>query len=224
MAQHPILAAHFSRVSSAGLSASKPGVPLVPGVDFLLRDYNIAENFVHISRRLERRDVEKYEYTLTMNVGQRDDILSRWQPRAELEEHETTPAKHFSREDIERRVFLLGSFGQEGNQDREVPTPDHIDGHYWFQVGTRRIYPGYERCLSDIKAYIADFIYKATGFDVHAQALSESQELDSREGSPETSGDEDYSDVYQASHWPSAEEPAGIEELTRVISQCVFPC
>lgn len=66
MARYPQLTGYFSRVLSAGLSASKPGVPLPPGVDFMLRDYGISDNFTHISRRLERRDVERFEFLLTM--------------------------------------------------------------------------------------------------------------------------------------------------------------
>ncbi len=66
MALHPQLTHHFSRVLSAGLSASKPGVQLPPGVDYMLRDYGIGHNFKHVSRRLEKRDVEKFEFVLGM--------------------------------------------------------------------------------------------------------------------------------------------------------------
>ena len=92
-----------------------------------------------------------------------------------------------------------------------------------FQVGTRRIYPGYERCLSDIKAYIGEFIHAVTDYDIHGQAMGSDEEPDSRDTSPGISEDEDYSDVYQSSHWAAGEESSGIEELTRVISHCKWP-
>ena len=84
VALHPVLATSFSRILSAGIAASKPGVPLSAGVEFMLRDYGISSKFSHISRRLERRDVEKFEYVLTMSCSQRDTILSRWTPRSNL--------------------------------------------------------------------------------------------------------------------------------------------
>src|SRR5690348_2653099 len=154
--RHPVLANRFSRVLSAGLYATKPGVPLSPGVDFMLRDHGICENFSHISRRLERRDVEKYEYVLTMSNAQRDEILKRWPSRDQLSNAERLDPETVTREDLLAKVQVLGSFGGQGV--REVSVTDSINGSSWFHVGKTRIYPGYERCYRDIKAYIIDFV------------------------------------------------------------------
>lgn len=37
--------------------------------------------------------------------------------------------------------------------------------------GTKRIYPGYDKCFNEIKAFMADFVYELTGFDVQSQAF-----------------------------------------------------
>jgi protein-tyrosine-phosphatase len=215
--EHENLATHFSRVSSAGLAASKPGVPLSAGVDFMLRDYGICNNgFAHISRRLERRDVEKFEYVLTMNNAQRDDILA-WSSRDETSTSSDVQADTLTREDLEEKVRVLGSFGSE--EDQEVPILESIYGEHWFFIGTKRIYPGYDKCFQAVKAFVGDFVYYITGFDVHAHTMSSSQELDSREVSQEVSDDEGYTGVWQ-SQWGFAEERSGFEELSRAISHC----
>src|SRR6266536_272941 len=155
---HPTLAAHFSRVLSAGLSAAKSGVPLPSGVSLLLRDNGIHENFIHTSRRLERRDVEKYEYVLVMNSRHVEEILSIWPSREEAGHTEDVTTKNVvCREDIEGKIRLLGSFGNEGM--REVSLPESISGDYWFQIGTRRIFPGYDTCWNEVKKYVADMVF-----------------------------------------------------------------
>jgi protein-tyrosine-phosphatase len=216
--QHETLAANFSRVLSAGVAASKPGVPLSAGVDFMLRDYGICDNFVHTSRRLERRDVEKFEYILTMNVAQRDDILAAWSSRDESSASSYAQADTLTRGDIEEKVRVLGSFGSE--EVREVPVMEGIYGQHWFFIGTKRIYPGYDKCFQAIKAFVGDFVYDVVGFDVHAHTMSSSQEVDSREVSQEASDDEDYSSVWQSRQWSFAEDRSGFEELSRAISHC----
>jgi protein-tyrosine-phosphatase len=216
--QHEALATNFSRVLSAGVAASKPGVPVSAGVDFMLRDYGICENFVHISRRLERRDVEKFEYVLTMNIAQRDDILASWLSRDESSTTSEGHADSLSREALEEKVRVLGSFGSE--ETREVPPLESIYGQHWFFIGTKRIYPGYDKCFQAIKTFVGDFVYDITGFDVHAHTMSSSQEVDSRDISQEVSDDEGYSGVWQSPQWGFGEERSGFEELSRAISHC----
>ncbi len=216
--QHETLATIFSRVLSAGLAASKPGVPLSAGVDFMLRDYGICDNFVHISRRLERRDVEKFEYVLTMNIAQRDDILAAWSSRDESSTSSDVQPDTLTREDLGEKVRVLGSFGSE--EVREVPILESIYGEHWFFIGTKRIYPGYDKCFRAIKAFVGDFVYDMTGFDVHAHTMSSSQQVDSRDMSQEVSDDEGYSGVWQSQQWGFAEERSGFEELSRAISHC----
>lgn len=133
VALHPALAGSFSRILSAGIAASKPGIPLSPGVEFMLRDYGISPKFSHTSRRLERRDVEKFEYVLTMSCSQRDTILSRWPPRSQLVAQDPANVGQLCREDLEERVAVLGSFGGQG--DREVSIAESINQVYWFHVG-----------------------------------------------------------------------------------------
>jgi protein-tyrosine-phosphatase len=216
--QHETLATNFSRVLSAGLAASKPGVPISAGVDFMLRDYGICDNFVHISRRLERRDVEKFEYVLTMNTAQRDEVLATWPSRDESSTSSDVQAGTLTREDLEEKVRVLGSFGNE--EAREVPSVESIYGEHWFFIGTKRIYPGYDKCFHAIKAFVGDFVYEMTGFDVHAHKMSSSQEVNSRNMSQEVSDDEGYSGVWQSPQWSFAEERSGFEELSRAISHC----
>jgi len=216
MALHPILATSFSRVLSAGLAASKPGVPLPPGVEFMLRDYGINTDFSHTSRRLERRDVEKFEYVLTMSRAQREEILSRWPSRSDVSSSELTDEGQIFREDLETKVKLLGDFGNQGG--REVSMAESINQAHWFHIGTKRIYPGYDTCFGEIKAYIADFVYDVTGFDVHAKAMSSSQELDSRDVS--TSGSDDEALAFRSPNWTFHEDRPGFEVLRRDITRC----
>jgi protein-tyrosine-phosphatase len=158
MAIHPQLTHCFSRVLSSGLSASKPGVQLPPGVDYMLRDCGVSHNFKHVSRRLEKRDVEKFEFVLglilslsckvllngsdtspAMNSAHVQEILHAWPPTQMLEnvpDHLMEPLRLTTPLDREN-VRLLGSFG--GHGQREVAIPEAIDHKHWFQVGTRRI-------------------------------------------------------------------------------------
>ncbi|KAL9115515.1 MAG: hypothetical protein Q9227_000836 [Pyrenula ochraceoflavens] len=202
MAQHPTLASCFSRVLSAGLSASKPGVPLPPGVEFLLRDYGICEDFQHTSRRLEKRDVERFEYILAMNQAQIDEVLARYPT------------------EISGKVALLGSFGEVGRQGaREVSHPESIHGSRFFHIGSKRIYPGYDKCLQEIKTYIADFVLELTGFDVHSPGRDGGEGTDSRDTSREISEDEDYSSVFQGqTEWFFDDEQPGFDDLSRAVS------
>jgi protein-tyrosine-phosphatase len=221
VALHPALAGSFSRILSAGIAASKPGVPLSAGVEFMLRDYGISPNFSHTSRRLERRDVEKFEYVLAMSCSQRDTILSRWAPRSNLLKPESANAGELCREDLEDRVAVLGSFGGQG--DREVSIAESINQVYWFHVGTKRIYPGYDKCFNEIKAFMADFVYKLTGFDVQSQAVSTTQEIDSRNVSHNVSEDEEFPDQFPSPAWSISEDRSGFEALRREISRCKSP-
>jgi protein-tyrosine-phosphatase len=221
-ATHPALAGHFSRIGSVGLLASKPGVPLSSGVSLLLRDQGIHENFIHTSRRLERRDVEKYEYVLVMNSRQIDDILEIWLSR-ENTDHNTISDSHNEvfREDIEGRVQLFGSFGNEG--PREVSLPESIGNEYWFQMGTRRIYPGYDKCWNEIKKYMADFILDLTGYDVNSHVAQSADEEDSREVSEDDSTD--YNDAFltmSQNPWGHGDERSRFEELSKAISSSMF--
>lgn len=218
MVDHASLAQYFSRVLSAGLSASKPGLPLPAGVEFLLRDYGISEDFQHISRRLEKRDVERFEYILTMNQAQVDEILSRYPAKAETIQSGELYLGPF-REDLSERVVLLGSFG--GHGPREVTHPESIHGSRFFHIGSKRIYPGYDKCLQEIKAYIADFVRDMTGFDLHSHDLSGSpEERDSRDTSRYVSEDEDYSSVFQdQARWSFEDERPGFDELSRAVSK-----
>jgi protein-tyrosine-phosphatase len=218
VALHPPLAGCFSRILSAGIAASKPGIPLSPGVEFMLRDYGISPTSSHISRRLERRDVEKFEYVLTMSCSQRDTILSRWATRSELVAQDSGNLGELCREELEERVAVLGSFG--GHGDREVSIAESINQEYWFHVGAKRIYPGYDRCLNEIKAYMADFVYALTGFDVHRQAVSLTQETDSRNASHDISEDEGFPGSFPSPSWSINEDRSGFEALRREISRC----
>lgn len=219
--KHENLATHFSRVLSAGLAACKPGVPISAGVAIMLRDYGICDNFTHTSRRLERRDVEKFEYVLTMNIAQRNDILASWSSRDESSKSSDAQTDSLTREDLEAKVRVLGSFGSE--EMREVPVVESIYGEHWFFIGTKRIYPGYDTCFRAIKAFVRDFVYELTGFDVNDHATSHSQEAESREISQEVSDDEGYSGVWQSQQWGGfSEERSGFEELSRAISHCTW--
>jgi protein-tyrosine-phosphatase len=218
VALHPALAGSFSRILSAGIAASKPGVPLLAGVEFMLRDYGISPKFSHTSRRLERRDVEKFEYILTMSCSQRDTILSRWTPRANLPALESANTGELYREDLQEKVLVLGSFG--GHGDREVSIAESINQVYWFHVGTKRIYPGYDKCFNEIKAFVADFVFEQTGFDVHSQAVGVPQEIDSRNASHDISEDEEFSDKFPSPTWSINEDRSGFEALRREISRC----
>ena len=218
VALHAPLAGSFSRILSAGTAASKPGVPLSAGVEFMLRDYGISAKFSHTSRRLERRDVEKFEYVLTMSCSQRDTILSRWAPRCDLPALESANAGEVCREDLQDKVAVLGSFG--GHGDREVSIAESINQVYWFHVGTKRIYPGYDKCFNEIKAFMADFIYELTGFDVHSQAVSITQEIDSRNASNDISEDDEFSDKFPSPSWSVSEDRSGFESLRREIVRC----
>ena len=218
MALHPPLGARFSRVLSAGIAASKPGVPLDAGVQFFLRDYRVSDNFSHTSRRLERRDVNKFEYVLTMSFSQRDQILGRWPLRSDSPASETASINEGFREDIQEKVALLGSFGGKG--EREVAMTETINQRHWFHVGTKRIYPGYDEPFRQIKAYIADFVLDLTGYDVNSQEMSGSLELDSRQASHDISEDEASSASFTSQHWPFDQERSGVEALKRQISRC----
>jgi protein-tyrosine-phosphatase len=220
-AAHPPLASHFSRVLSAGLSVAKLGVALPAGLGLMLRDCGISENFVHTSRRIERRDVEKYEYVLVMNSRQIEDILAFWPSREEAEQQGIAATNNtVVREDIEGKIHLLGSFGNEGM--REVSLPESIGGEYWFQMGTRRIYPGYDKCWSEIKKYVADFIFDLTGYDVNSHA-EHSADDNSREVSEDES--EDYGEAFlNMSHnpWADGEERSPFDELSKTITSSKF--
>lgn len=218
MIEHVSLAGCFSRVLSAGLSASKPGVPLPAGVEFLLRDYGISESFQHTSRRLEKRDVERFEYILAMNQAQVDEILSRYPTKAEAFQKGEMPQGPFQ-EDLAERVVLLGSFGGHGL--REVTHPESIHGSRFFHIGSKRIYPGYDKCLQEIKAYIADFVLHQTGIDIHSQDIGDGpEEQDSRDASRYVSEDEDYSNVFQdQAHWSFEDDRPGFDELSRAVSK-----
>lgn len=217
MREHVTLAACFSRVLSAGLSASKPGVPLPAGVEFLLRDYGISENFQHTSRRLEKRDVERFEYILAMNQAQIDEILSRYPIRAEAARNGEVTQGPF-REDLAEHVVLLGSFG--GHGPREVTHPESINGSRFFHIGSKRIYPGYDKSLQEIKAFIADFIHDLTGYDLHSLETEGLEEQDSRDTSRYVSEDEDYSSVFQdQARWSFEDERPGFDELVRAVSK-----
>ena len=166
MAAHPQLAHHFSRVLSSGLSASKPGIQLPPGVDYMLRDYGVSHNFKHVSRRLEKRDVEKFEFVLglisslscevaldgsdtgpAMNDTHVQEILHTWPPTQKLEnspDQPTGPSEMSTPHDREN-VRVLGSFG--GHGQREVTIPEAINHTHWFQVGTRRIVRITTKCI-----------------------------------------------------------------------------
>ncbi|KAL9621268.1 MAG: hypothetical protein Q9160_004289 [Pyrenula sp. 1 TL-2023] len=217
MREHVTLAACFSRVLSAGLSASKPGVPLPAGVEFLLRDYGISEDFQHTSRRLEKRDVERFEYILAMNQAQIDEILSRYPVRAETAQNGEISQGPF-REDLAEHVVLLGSFG--GHGPREVTHPESINGSRFFHIGSKRIYPGYDKSLQEIKVYIADFIHDLTGFDLHSLETEGHEEQDSRDTSRYVSEDEDYSSVFQDQvRWSFEDERPGFDELVRAVSK-----
>jgi protein-tyrosine-phosphatase len=218
VALHPALAGSFSRILSAGIAASKPGVPLSAGVEFMLRDYGIGPKFSHTSRRLERRDVEKFEYVLTMSCSQRDTILSRWVPRSHFVAQDSANTGEMCREDLEDRVAVLGSFGGKG--DREVSIAESINQVYWFHVGNKRIYPGYDKCFREIKAFMADFVYELTGFDVHSQAINMTQEIDSRNASHDISEDEGFSDHFPSPNWSISEDRSGFEALRREINRC----
>jgi protein-tyrosine-phosphatase len=157
MAIHPQLTRHFSRVLSSGLSASKPGVQLPPGVDYMLRDYGVSHNFKHVSRRLEKRDVDKFEFVLglifslsckrlwidltrlAMNYTHVQEILHTWPPTQTLENGPDQSIESLELTTFHGRenVRLLGSFG--GHDRREVTIPEAINHTHWFQVGTRRI-------------------------------------------------------------------------------------
>jgi len=184
----------------------------------MLRDYGISSKFSHISRRLERRDVEKFEYVLTMSCSQRDTILSRWTPRSNLPVLESGIPGEVCREDLQDKVAVLGSFG--GHGDREVSIAESINQVYWFHVGTKRIYPGYDKCFNEIKAYMTDFIYELTGIDVHSQAVSITQEVSSRNASHDISEDEEFSDKFPSPSWSIHEDRSGFEALRREISRC----
>lgn len=158
MAIHPQLTHCFSRVLSSGLSASKPGVQLPPGVDYMLRDCGVSHNFKLVSRRLEKRDVERFEFVLglifslsyknplgrsdlipAMNTAHVREILHTWPPTPILE---SVPDQSMESPGLTMpygrdNVRLLGSFGCHGQ--REVAIPEAIDHKHWFQVGTRRI-------------------------------------------------------------------------------------
>jgi protein-tyrosine-phosphatase len=219
--KHDALANRFCRTTSAGLTAKKPGVPLCPGVDFMLRDYSITENFQHTSRRLELRDVENYEYVLCMDSEIREQILSQFPAREDIVAlPPTNPKKITVREDIEDKVKLLGGFGS--GEVLEIANPESINGEYWFQVGTRRIYPGYDRCFSEIKRCINDFVFAATGFDVNAQKPDEPSDEDSREVTPDASDDEDYRSALFADSPPymSSYSRDPFEELNRAVTNC----
>ncbi len=218
VALHPPLAAGFSRILSAGIAASKPGVQASPGVEFMLRDYNINSKFSHTSRRLERRDVEKFEYILTMNGSQRDSILSRWPLRLDKDVSRSSDAGDVFREDIQHKVVILGSFGDKG--EREVAVAESINGEYWFHAGTQRIYPGYDKCFNQNKNYIADFVLDLTGYDVNQHPLNATQGFDSRDVSHEVSEDEAWAESFPDPNWGFDQDRSGIEALRREISRC----
>lgn len=157
-----------------------------------------------------------------MNKRQMEDILSIWPSRDESDQSETAPANRIIfREDIEGKVHLLGSFGNEGM--REVSLPESIGNEYWFQMGTRRIYPGYDKCWNEIKKYVADFIFDLTGYDVNSHAAHSADEEDSREVSEDES--EEYNDPFlnmSQNPWGYGEERSPFEELSRSISNCEF--
>jgi protein-tyrosine-phosphatase len=158
MAIHPQLTHCFSRVLSSGLSASKPGVQLPPGVDYMLRDYGVSHNFKHVSRRLEKRDMERFEFVLglifslsckipldgsdtspAMNSVHVQEISHTW-PQMQLLENvldQSMEPPVLTTPHGRENVRLLGSFGGYGQ--REVAIPEAIDHRHWFQVGTRRI-------------------------------------------------------------------------------------
>ena len=187
----------------------------------MLRDYGISPKFSLISRRLQRRDVEKFEYVLTMSCSQRDTILSRWPSRSNLPASEPANAGELYREDLQDKVVVLGSFG--GHGDRGVSIAESINQVYWFHVGTKRIYPGYDKFFNEIKAFIADFVYEVTGIDVHSQAVSVMQEIDSRNASHDISEDEGFSDKFPSPNWSIHEDRSGFEALRREIDRCKFP-
>jgi protein-tyrosine-phosphatase len=158
MAIHPQLTHCFSRVLSSGLSASKPGVQLPPGVDYMLRDCGLSHNFKHVSRRLEKRDIERFEFVLglifclshkipldgsdaspAMNSAHVQEILHTWPPTQMLENvpDQAMESPGLATPHGRENVRLLGSFG--GHGQREVAIPEAIDHKHWFQVGTRRI-------------------------------------------------------------------------------------
>ena len=184
----------------------------------MLRDYGISSKFSHTSRRLERRDVEKFEFVLTMSCSQRDTILSRWTPRSNLPSSESANPGELCREDLQDKVAVLGSFG--GHGDREVSIAESINQVYWFHVGTKRIYPGYDKCFLEIKAYMADFVYELTGFDVHSPVVNITQEIDSRNASCDMSEDEGFSDKFPSPSWSISEDRSGFEALRREITRC----
>jgi protein-tyrosine-phosphatase len=212
----------FCRVISAGITARKPGVPLSPGVDFMLRDFGICENFQHTSRRLEARDILNYEFILCLQTAHRDEVLAQFPTRAEISGNGQSPASNITtREDIQNKVYLLGGFGEE--QDREVSVPENIGGEYWFQVGRRRIYPGYERCFNDIRRYIHEFVFAITGIDINEMDIDITDTDDSREVSPEHSDNEEFGEGFfdaPNKQWDGPSEESPFDELEKVISTC----
>jgi hypothetical protein len=115
----------------------------------------------------------------------------------------------------------LGSFGNQG--PREVAIPQSIDQDYWFQIGTRRIYPGYEKCFADIKHFVQDFVHELTGFDVNSQAAFSEDEQDSRAVSQNISEDESYDNIFQDPvQWGPWKKESGFEMLSRAVSNCKY--
>ena len=218
---HPTLAARFARIQSTGLTADK-GVPLAPGVDFLLRDRGINQNLKHTSRRFDLRELERFEHVLVMNSALKDEIIKTWLSR----ESDRGAKSQHSEEDefltlelVKERVRELGSYGDEDVQ--EVARVASIDGQAWFQVGKRRIYPGYETCLRQIKSYLIDFVYSVTGYDVVAGEMSASQEIDSRQ----VSDDEDSeNDADFGSSPRSTGDRAELEDIRHFINSCWCLC